>query len=243
MRNQNPVRITFVCAMALLVYACNPTGESSKSPPLQQQVDGLWLYTGLTTSDGTDLPLSGIFLFKDGVFVQQAVFDGGTFDEAGSMAHAGPYRAEPATGSIHLVAEQTISITPTDSPPLTFQRDTDHDVTVTRNGDDLTLTFGMGTSTIQEFTYVGPGDGELFALENGALALVDGYFLLVAGDEHSVTTGYGTFEKQDEALSLKVIRWAETDNAKTTNLKDTVINATFDGQLFELEDGRSFPVL
>jgi len=243
MRNQNPVRITFVCAMALLIYACSSTGESSKSPSLQQQVNGLWLYTGLTTSDGTNLPLTGIFLFKDGVFVQQAVFDGGTFDEAGSMAHAGPYRAEPATGSVHLVAEQTISIAPADSPPLTFQRDTDHDVTVTRTGDDLTLIFGMGTSTVQEFSYVGPGDGDIFKLENGALAFVDGYFLLVAGDERSVTTGYGTFEKQDEALSLKVIRWAETDNSKTTNLKDTVINATFDGQSFELEDGRSFPVL
>lgn len=243
MRNQNLVRITFVCAMALLIYACNSTDESSKSPSLQQQVDGLWLYTGLTTSDGTDLPLTGIFLFKDGVFVQQAVFDGGIFDEAGSMAHAGPYRPEPATGSIHLVAEQTISIAPADSPPLTFQRDTDHDVTVTRTGDDLTLIFGMGTSTVQEFSYVGPGDGDIFKLENGALAFVDGYFLLVAGDERSATTGYGTFEKQDEALSLNVIRWAETDNSKTTNLKDTVINATFDGQLFELEDGRRFPVL
>jgi len=109
-----------VCAIALLVYACDRAGESGQLPSLRQQVDGLWFYTGLTTSDGTDMPLTGIFLFKDGVFVQQAVFDGGSFDEAGSMAHAGPYRPEPATGSIHLVAEQTISVTPTDSPALSF---------------------------------------------------------------------------------------------------------------------------
>ncbi|MDH3692220.1 MAG: hypothetical protein OEU36_22530, partial [Gammaproteobacteria bacterium] len=115
MRNQNPVQVTVVCVIALLVCACGPASESTESPKpaesiestsLEQQVSGLWLYTGLTTSDGTDMPLTGIFLFKDGVFLQQAVFDGGTFGEAGSMAHAGPYRPEPATGSIHLVAEQ-----------------------------------------------------------------------------------------------------------------------------------------
>lgn len=210
---------------------------------LEQQVNGLWLYTGLTTSDGTDMPLTGIFLFKNGVFVQQAVFDGGSFDDAGSMAHAGPYRAEPATGSVHLVAEQTISIAPTDTPALSFRRDTEHDVTVGRNGDDLTLIFGMGTSTIQEFTYVGPGQGELYKLDNGALAFVDGYFILVDGDEDGVTTGYGTFEKQGESLSLNVIRWSEADSSKNSNLKDTVINATFDGHSFKLEDGRSFQIM
>lgn len=115
-------------------------------------------------------------------------------------------------------------------------------MTVTRTGDALTLIFGMGTSTVQEFSYVGPGEGELFALENGALAFVDGYFILVEGDENSVTTGFGTFEKQDDSLSLKVIRWAEADSAKTTNLKDTVIKATFNGQLFKLGDGRSFQI-
>jgi len=252
MRNQNPVQVTVVCVIALLVCACGPASDSTDTPKptestestsLEQKASGLWFYTGLTTSDGTELPLTGIFLFKDGVFVQQAVFDGGSFEEAGSMAHAGPYQPEPATGSIHLVAEQTISVTPTDSPALSFRRDTEHDVTVARTGDALTLIFGMGTSTVQEFTYVGPGKGELFALENGALAFVDGYFILVEGDEDSVTTGYGTFEKQDDSLSLKVIRWAEADSDKTTNLKDTVIKATFDGRSLQLLDGRSFQIM
>jgi len=243
MRNHYPIQKTFIGVIALLVSAFVFAGESGKSPSIQEQVNGLWLYTGLTTSDGTDLPLTGIFLFKDGVFMQQAVFDGDSFDKAGSMAHAGPYKPEPATGSVHLVAEQTISIAPTDSPALSFRRDTEHDVTVTRNGDDLTLIFGMGTSTVQEFTYVGPGEGALYALENGALAFVDGYFILVDGDEDGVTTGYGTFEKLDDALSLKVIRWAETDGVKSTNLKDTVIKATFDGRSLILADGRSFQIL
>lgn len=243
MRSHYSIQKTFVCTIALLISACDFAGESSKSPSIEEQVGGLWLYTGLTTSDGADLPLTGIFLFKDGVFVQQAVFDGGSFDEAGSMAHAGPYKPEPETGSVHLVAEQTISIAPADSPALSFRRDTEHDVTVSRAGNDLTLIFSMGTGTVQEFTYVGPGEGELYALENGALAFVDGYFILVEGDEDGVTTGYGTFEKLDDTFSLKVIRWAEAGGAKATNLKDTVINATFDGRSFELEGGRSFQIM
>ncbi|MEO0998357.1 MAG: hypothetical protein AAFX58_12650, partial [Pseudomonadota bacterium] len=210
-------RGAMLCAFSLLASACGDTDERSESPPgaetasartaetqaageqlpsIAEQVDGLWMYTGLTTSDGTDLPLTGVFLFKDGHFVQQAVFDSGPFEAAGSMAHAGPATPEPATGSVHLVAEQTISIAPEETPALSYRRDTEHDVTVSRSGDALTLIFGMGTGTVQEFRYVGPGAGELYRLQNGALAFVDGYFVLVDGSEESVTTGYGTFEKQ-----------------------------------------------
>ena len=254
---------SLLCGIAVLLGACG-ANESPEAPEatadaynsagtattatgdaasIAEQVDGLWMYTGLTTSDGTDLPLTGIFLFKDGVFLQQAVFDSDPFDMAGSMAHAGPVTPEPETRSVHLVAEQTIGIAPAESPALSFRASTEHDVTVSRDGDDLTLVFSMGTGTVQEFSYVGPGDGEVHALENGALAFVDGHFILVAGDESGATTGYGTFERQDDALSLNVIRWSETDGAETRNLKDTVVGASFDGEALVLEDGRSFPTL
>lgn len=266
MQTHPPLRNTVLCVTALLLAACGGADkpmqhssvdnvsadsssnaavvvaeESAQPTSIAKQIDGLWMYTGLTTSDGNDLPLTGVFLFKDGVFLQQAVFDNDAFETAGAMAHAGPAKPEPETGSVHLVAEQTISITPTSTPPLSFQRDTEHDVTVSRDGDDLTLIFGMGTSTVQEFRYVGPGQGQIHELENGALAFVDGYFILVDGDEDGATTAYGTFEKQDAALTLNVIRWSQTDGTETINLKDTVINASFDGESLELEDGRSFP--
>ena len=263
------LRTSFLCGIAALLGACG-ADESSEAPAatadesatadaydsastattatagmmtasIAEQVDGLWMYTGLTTSDGTDLPLTGIFLFKDGVFLQQAVFDSDPFATAGSMAHAGPVTPEPATRSVHLVAEQTIGIAPGESPALSFRASTEHDVTVSRDGDDLTLVFSMGTGTVQEFSYLGPGEGQVHALENGALAFVDGHFILVAGDESGATTGYGTFERQDEALSLNVIRWSETDGVDSRNLKDTVVGARFDGDALVLEDGRSFP--
>ena len=210
---------------------------------IAEQIDGLWMYTGLTTSDGSDLPLTGVFLFKDGVFLQQAVFDTAPFDTAGAMAHTGPVTPEPETGSVHLVAEQTIGISPGESPALSFRASTEHDVTVSREGDALTLVFSMGTGTVQEFRYVGPGEGQVHALENGALAFVDGHFILVAGDESGATTGYGTFEDGDDALSLNVIRWTETDGVKTRNLKDTAMSASFDDGVLEFEDGRRFETL
>lgn len=76
--------------------------------------------------------------------------------------------------------------------------DTEHDVTVTREDHALTLIFGMGTSTVQTFERVGPGEGEQYALEQGSLAFVDGYLILVEGDESSASSAYGTFEKDGE---------------------------------------------
>jgi hypothetical protein len=79
-------------------------------------------------------------------------------------------------------------------------------------------------------------------LQNGALAFVDGYFILVQGDEIAVTTGYGTFRKEGEKLQLNVIRWAEASETSAMNRRDVVMEATFDGQSFTLADGRSFRV-
>jgi hypothetical protein len=203
-------------------------------------VDGLWSYTGLTTSEGTEMPLTGIFLFKDGVFVQQSIFDGTPFEEQGSMAHAGPYT--PQAGWVHLTGEQTISTSPRQSPPLSFRHNTEHDITVSRDGDKLTIIFGKGTSTVQTMERIGSGEGELYSLENGSLAFVDGHFILVDGDESGVVTGYGTFEQDGNAMTLKIIRWAEADGSSASNLRDQVIQATFDGRTFTLEDGRSFQV-
>lgn len=231
-----------ICSFMLLASASAIASDDSAKKVLEDQVDGLWLYTGLTTKDGTEMPLTGVFLFKDGVFLQQAVFDSEPFEQAGSMSHTGPTRAEPATGSVHLTATQQISTAPGESPPLSFMDNTEHDVTVTREGDVLTLIFGMGTSTVQTFKQVGPGNGELYALKNGSLALVDGYFVLVEGDESSATTGYGTYTQDGEDLTLNVIRWSEADASGVKNLKDVSLHANFDGKALTLDDGRSFKV-
>jgi hypothetical protein len=156
------------------------------------------------------------------------------------MAHAGPYSSTDEF--VHLVAEQTISTAPKEDSPLRSQGLTEHDVTVSRSGDDLILVFSKGTGTVQNFERIGPGAGEIYSLSNGALAFVDGYFILVDGDDSGVVAAYGTFEKAGEALTLNVIRWTESDQSTASNLGDTSIQATFDGQSLTLENGRSFAV-
>lgn len=233
-------RTFLLSAISLLFCGYLAAGGPANPVTLEQQVEGLWFYTGLTTSGGDELPLTGVFLFKDGVFVQHAVFNGDPVEEQGSMAHTGPYSAEAT--HVHLVAEQTISTAPLEETPLRSQGLTEHDVTVSRTGNDLTLVFSMGTGTVQDFSYVGPGTGEVYSLSKGALAFVDGHFILVDGDETGLVAGYGTFEKDGESMSLNVIRWSESDGSVSSNLGDTSLQATFDGKALTLEDGRSFAV-
>ena len=198
------------------------------------------MYTGLVTPDGEELPLEGIFLFKDGIFVQYAQYTGESSREQGAMAHAGPY--SEGDGFIHLAAEQTISTAPSESPPLNYRGLTEHEVDVKRTGDELTLSF-MRSGTMQKFVLAGPGEGEVYKLENGALALVDGYLILVSGDENGVETGYGRYEAANGAISLNTAYWTSANQSSASNTNNTGMNATFDGRSLTLEDGRRFDVL
>jgi hypothetical protein len=241
MSKQQAVKTFFY---GLLVFLCSGTlaaSEPEKSASLEEQVQGLWLYTALITSDGKDLPLKGIFLFKDDVFIQYAAYDSEPLKDQGSMAHAGPY----STGDefVHLVAEQTLSTAPLKDQPMNSRGLTEHDVTVSRSGKDLTLIFSKGTGTVQKFERVGPGTGEVYKLENGMLALVDGYFILVNGNGSGIDSGYATYDKDQDSLKLNIKRWTKADPSAASNLYDTSMKATFDGQSLNLDDGRSFRVI
>jgi hypothetical protein len=223
-------------------------GEAAASPapaaPAEavKLAEGLWAYTFLQAGrTGEVLPLTGVILYKDGLFVQQSISDtpGVPFEQQGAMAHAGPFGEGPK--GIHMVGEQTIGISPAKSPALSFRRDTQHDISVARDGDAMTLVFGSGTT--QKFRRIGPAAGDMYKLENGVLALVDGHFVLVAGDEKAVVTGYGKATHKGNAYALEVIRWAEATPAKAINRKDVTIKATFDGKVFKLADGRTFKVV
>jgi hypothetical protein len=232
---------TFFFYMMVFLCCGNISADESETPvSLEQQVEGLWLYTGLITSAGKDLPLNGIFLFKDGVFAQYSVFSGEPIEDQGSMAHAGPYSV--GDEFVHLMAEQTFSTTPLESPALNSRGLTEHDVAVSRSGKDLSLVFSKGTGTIQNFERAGSGSGDVYVLENGVLALVDGYFILIDGNEDGFDAGYGTYEKDQDSLKLNINRWTEADEEGAPNLNDTSLNATFDGQTLRLEDGRRYKV-
>ena len=84
----------FVFYLLFILFCGNLAGNEAEQPvSLEQQVEGLWLYTGLITTSGEDLPLDGIFLFRNGIFVQYAQIKGESVQVQGAMAHAGPYSA------------------------------------------------------------------------------------------------------------------------------------------------------
>lgn len=222
-----------------LVALAMSSAQADKADAVKA-AEGLWAYTSLQAGGtGQSMPLTGVILYKDGLFAQQSIFDGEPFDAQGAMAHAGPFGAGPK--GIHMTAEQTISIAPGKDPALKFRRDTQHDITVDRAGDTMTIVFGSGT--VQKFKRIGPARGDIYKLQNGVLALVDDHFVLVAGDEQAVVTGYGKFQRKGTAYDLQVIRWSEATPAKATNRRDGIVKATFDGKTFALADGRAFQVV
>ena len=237
------VRVLAIMNLAVVALIGAPaTGAAvDRDAPTKTAVNavgGLWAYTSLKSPGGKELELTGVILFKDGTFVQQSIFDGQPFEKQMAMAHAGPYTAGPM--GLHLVAQQTIAISPDKTPPLSFRKDTQHDISVDRQGNELTLVFNSGT--IQKFKRIGPGHGVLHSLDHGVLAFIDGRFLLVDGDEKGVVSGYGTFTHVGPAYDLKIIRWAETAGSKVLYLRDSEMKATFDGTTLTLADGRTFRV-
>ncbi len=206
-----------------------------------KEAEGLWEYTGLVTRDGQSLPLTGVFLISKDVFLQQSIFNEEPFSTAGSMAHVGPYWAGGA--GLRLRSDQTLSLDPKADESLRSLGVLEHDLKVERNGDELTLTFGGGTSTVQTFRHLGNAeDTQLIPFADGALALADGYFILVVGDSERVVSGYGGYTKTGTELQLELIRWAESDGESVTNRKDETITATLDDTALTLADGRRFAI-
>lgn len=228
-------------SVLMLAAAGNALAGAASASDTEGQVEGLWFYTGLATSDGVERPLTGVFLFKDGVFVQQAVFDAEPFEQQGAMAHSGPYQAN--AGYVHLVAQQTLSTAPGTEKIYSSRGVTEHDVTVSREGSALTLVFDMGKGTVQRFEHVGPGEGEVHALKDGMLALVDGHLVLVQGDANGSVSGYGTYTRDGEELTVKVIRWTDASDTRVTNLRDQSLKLRIDGGQLTLPDGRSFEIV
>jgi hypothetical protein len=227
----------FGCA-ALAALAM--TGANAEQLDAVKAAEGLWAYTSLEAGGtGKKMPLTGVILYKDGLFAQQSIYDGQPFETQGAMAHAGPFAAGPK--GVHMVGEQTISTAPGKNPALNFRPDTQHDISVARDGETMTIVFGSGT--VQKFKRIGPAKGDIYKLRNGVLALVDEHFVLVSGDDKTAVTGFGKFSRKGTDYDLDVIRWAEATPAKAVNRRDVALKAKFDGKTFSLADGRSFQVV
>lgn len=233
-----PRVVVYALALLLMSLALDAVAVAQAPESASEVVEGLWAYTGLTPRGQEEFALTGMFVFKDGKFVQQSINDGEPFETQGAMAHAGTYREGP--DGIQMVAEQTISVSPKGTPPFSERGRTEHELSVELSGDELTLTFGSGT--VQTFKRLGDGEGEIYSLDGGMLAFVDGRFLLVAARDDGVVTGCGAFERRGESYTLEVLRWAEAKVSKVSYRRDETMKATFDGKRLTLSDGASFQV-
>lgn len=223
-----------VAAIGLAFLPALSQAEQARGP-----VEGLWNYTGLTSSSGVDMPLTGIFLLADGKFLQQAVFNDDSPAEKQAMAHTGTYKA--IDSGIQLQAGQTLSLAPAGEQALADAGATQHNLDVSRDGNAMTLVFGSGT--VQTLEKIGDvGEADIYPLANGMLAFTDGYFILVDGNAERAVTGYGTYRQEGERLLLEVIRWAESAGGLAQSLRDVTFTARFDGQSLVLADGRVFEV-
>ncbi len=233
-------RLPFVHRLAIGVLLTLSIALSTLAADAVSDSEGLWEYTGLVTGDGTSLPLTGIFLIKDGMFLQQSIFNEEPFAEAGSMAHTGPFWADDA--GVGLISQQTLSLDPKGEPVLRSAGVMQHSLKVAREGDALTIVFGSGTT--QTLNRLGDAaDTRLFKFEDGALAFANGYFILVAGDEERVVSGYGRYDENGSELSFEVIRWAESDGATVINKRDVAMTAELSAEALRLGDGREFPII
>jgi hypothetical protein len=230
-----------ICVTSFFVLSTLLAGSVAADKEVLPESEGLWEYTDLITGEGESLPLTGVFLIKDGIFLQHSIFDGESFAEQGSMAHTGTCWAGGA--GLRLTADQTLSMSPIAEERLSSHGSTEHDLTVSRKGDDLSLVFGAGTSTIQTFKKIGDGsDMRFYKFSDGAMTLTNGYFILVSGSVQGAVAGYGKFVQDGDALTLNVIRWSQSDGVNTRNLRDVSLQAYFDGTVLSLPDGKSFHV-
>lgn len=233
-------KLPVVCIALVALAAIGATAATTEKGDAVKAAEGLWAYTALIAGGKREnMPLTGVILFKDGMFAQQSIYDGTPFETQGSMAHAGPFGAGPQ--GVHMTAEQTISTAPGKEKPLSFRHDTQHDISVDRSGDEMTIVFASGT--VQKFKRIGPANGRIHKLDKGVLALVDCHFVLVDGDEQGVVTGFGTYQQSGTTYDLNATRWAEATPTKAINKREFAQKATFDGKTLKLADGRSFRVL
>lgn len=184
---------------------------------------GLWRYVSLGRPTGDETRLDGLFVFQDGRFVQQSLNQGEPLTTQVAQAHAGTYTVE--NGKIRLSADVGLIVNPMAAQPVSSSPNRPHELTVLRESERLVLTFGSGT--VQKFARVGPASGRVVPLSKGALALVDGYFILVFEDGSRALAGSGTYTAKGTTLRLTPERWFSARDGKATYAKAPV-DATLD---------------
>jgi hypothetical protein len=222
MRSREIITVAILAA-ALAVLPAGP-GAQTRATADALGAAGLWAYESLRPAKGKPTPLNGLFLFHDGVFLQEALNEGEPFDQQLVQAHAGSYTVDE---ELRLLADVQLAFRPGRTPPVASSPGRTHQIKPVRKGDHLTLTFGSGT--VQTFRRVGPGEGRIVLLESGALALVDGRFIIVAESGTRRFVGAGRAQSQGSALQLDAERWVTGHGDTLRYQRNVRVDATLDG--------------
>lgn len=216
--------ILAVCVASLMI----PTSLTARAEQAPEALGaaGLWRYVSLGRPTGDETKLGGLFVFQNGRFVQQALNLGDPVGDQAAQAHSGTFSI--VNGKIRLMAEVGLIVSPRGATPVASSPDRPHELAVVRDADRLTLTFGTGT--VQKFTRVGPASGRIVPLVKGALALVDGHFVLVFEEGTRVVAGSGTYTGDGMKLRLSPERWLSGRDGKvaysTKTLEATLSDTT-----------------
>ena len=194
--------------------------------PEMAGLEGLWSYETLKGSGRDPVGLTGLFVFHQGLFVQQAIHHGDPADQQMGQAHSGTYTS--IGSKLHRNASVGLITNPPSTPPLTTRTNSSHELGIKRSDDSLVLQFGTGT--LQTFNRV-PLEGKvsIFKLDRGSLALLDNRFVLVAEKGNRSASGSGYFRLKGDRLHLQAQRWCAANGNEVEYLFDEEILARFDG--------------
>ena len=222
-------------ALVLTLFACLATARIACA----DEIAGLWIYESFDRPVHGVKPLVGLFLFKEGRFVHQAMHGSEPMEEQLADAHIGRYRLK-SEDIVQFDVDTGIVVTPAGESLLSARSDTSHDVGYERSGEYLFLSFANGAT--EKLVKVPINKIELIDLDRGTLALTDRHFILVTEPEGGWLAGSGLYEREEHNIRLEAMRWFEVRDGKADYAADETFEATFDGELLKLHDGRGLQV-
>ncbi len=222
-------------ALVLTLFVCFAATRLAAA----DEIAGLWIYESFDRPVHGVKPLVGLFLFKEGRFVHQAMHGSEPMEEQLADAHIGRYRLKPE-GIVQFDVDTGIVVTPAGESLLSARSDTSHDVGYKRSGEYLFLSFANGA--IEKLVKVPNNKANLIDLDRGMLALTDRHFILVTEPEGGWLAGSGLYKMEEHDIQFEAMRWFEVSNGNAHYSADKTFEAMLDGKMLKLTDGPGFQV-
>ena len=222
-------------ALVLALFVC----FTSAHPAYADEIAGLWIYESFDRPVHGVKPLVGLFLFKEGRFVHQAMHGSEPMEDQLADAHIGRYRFK-SEDIVQFDVDTGIVVTPAGESLLSARSNTSHDVGYEVSGENLFISFANGAT--EKLVKVPDDKADLIDLDRGTLALTGRHFILVTEPEGGWLAGSGRYQREEHDIQLDAMRWFEVRGGKARYAADKTFEATFDGKMLRLHGGPGFQV-